>query len=173
LKRERRLLAFVVRRDALERVDFGPVKPIKEALDRWRLALQRRFRTAGDDDLGATVRQLLWQPLEKHLHGAKVVLISPDSDLARVPFAALPGSKKGTYLLEEVVLAVVPVPQLLPELLAARPAAEKSEEVAQAGGIASGAIMDAQGSFSPATGARRTTSGATAEHNSIGGFLAD
>ena len=33
-------------------------------------------------------------------------------------FAALPGSKPGTYLLEERALAVVPVPRLLPELLA-------------------------------------------------------
>ncbi len=118
-KTERRLLAFVVRRDALERVDLGTTAAIKEALYRWRLALQRRFRTEGDDVLGAAVRQLLWQPLEKRLQGAKIVLVSPDGDVASVPFAALPGSKKDSYLLEEMALAIVPVPQLLPELLSA------------------------------------------------------
>ncbi len=127
LKRERRLVAFVVRRDALERVDLGPTAAIQKALNDWRLALQRRFRTEGDDALGAAVRQLLWQPLAKHLHEAKVVLISPDGDLARVPFAALPGSKKDSYLMEEMAVAVVSVPQLLPEMLDSRPAAETSE----------------------------------------------
>jgi CHAT domain-containing protein len=63
------------------------------------------------------VKALLWEPLEKHIKGAKVVLISPDYDLASVPFAALPGKKAGTYLIEDVALAVVPVPAMLPEML--------------------------------------------------------
>ena len=46
-------------------------------------------------------------------------MISPDGPLARLPFAALPGKDPAKYLIEEVGLAVVPVPQLLPELLAA------------------------------------------------------
>jgi CHAT domain-containing protein len=37
-----------------------------------------------------------------------------------MPFAALPGRDEGRYLLEEVALAVVPVPQLLPQLLGRR-----------------------------------------------------
>jgi CHAT domain-containing protein len=45
-------------------------------------------------------------------------LVSPDGPLARVPFAALPGGKEGTYLIEDVALAVVPVPAALPDLLA-------------------------------------------------------
>jgi len=40
--------------------------------------------------------------------------------LNQLPFAALPGKKEGTYLLEEVALAIIPVPQMLPELLAKR-----------------------------------------------------
>jgi CHAT domain-containing protein len=127
LQGENRLMAFVVRRAVLVYVDLGPIEPIAEALQNWRLALQRRFRTEDDHNLGAAVRQLIWQPLETHLGGAKVVLISPDGDLARVPFAALPGSKKGSYLLEETALAVVPVPQLLPQLLALRPDKDKTE----------------------------------------------
>src|SRR5262249_59622375 len=38
---------------------------------------------------------------------------------ARIPWAALPGAKAGRFLLEDYALALVPVPQLLPELLAA------------------------------------------------------
>jgi CHAT domain-containing protein len=64
------------------------------------------------------LRRLVWQPLEKHLGEARTVLLSPDGALAQLPFAALPGSKKGSYLLEERALAVVPVPQMLPALLA-------------------------------------------------------
>ncbi len=127
LNRERRFLAFVVRPDTLVRVDLGPVKPIQEAIERWRPALQRRFRTEGDDALGAAVRQLVWNKLENHLQGAQVVLVSPDGALARVPFAALPGSKKDSFLLEELAIAVVPVPQLLPQLLAPRPDEGKTE----------------------------------------------
>src|SRR5262249_15138946 len=37
------------------------------------------------------------------------------------PFAALPGAKPNTYLIEEVTLAVVPVPSALPALLAPVP----------------------------------------------------
>ena len=44
------------------------------------------------------------------------MLVAPDRAPGRLPFAALPGSKPGTYLLEEVALSVVPVPRLLPEL---------------------------------------------------------
>jgi CHAT domain-containing protein len=49
------------------------------------------------------------------------VLICPDGALGRVPFAALPGSKPGSYLIEEVALATVPVPSALPALLAPLP----------------------------------------------------
>jgi CHAT domain-containing protein len=117
--RERRLVAFVVRKDSLMRVDLGPAEPIQGVIERWRPALQRRFRANGDDDLGTAVRRLVWQPVEKHLRGAKLVLVSPDGALARVPFAALPGAKEGSYLLEELAVAAAPVPQLLSELLAA------------------------------------------------------
>jgi hypothetical protein len=55
----------------------------------------------------------VWQPLGPHLQGASSVLVSADGALTRLPLAALPGSQPGTYLLEEVPLAVVPVPQLL------------------------------------------------------------
>ena len=45
------------------------------------------------------------------------MLISPDGVLGRLPFGALPGKEPGKYLIEEYALAVVPVPQIIPELV--------------------------------------------------------
>jgi CHAT domain-containing protein len=45
----------------------------------------------------------------------KVILLSPDGPFNGLPWAALPGSKPGTFLLHEHAFAVIPVPQLLPE----------------------------------------------------------
>jgi CHAT domain-containing protein len=50
----------------------------------------------------------------------KVALVSPDGPLNGLPWAALPGSKDGTFLVHDHAFAVIPVPQLLPELLEAR-----------------------------------------------------
>ena len=117
-KRERRLTAFVVRADrAIVRLDLGAVQPIAAAIDQWRGTLKRVRPIQGENDSAAQLRRLIWQPLEAHLDGAETVLISPDGCLARLPFAALPGKEEGKYLLEEIGLAVVPVLQLLPEML--------------------------------------------------------
>src|SRR5262249_55807506 len=113
------LTAFVVRPDRpLVQVLLGPVQPVADALDRWRTAVQRKSPVTKPDGAGAELRRLVWQPLEKELQGAQTVLVAPDGVLTRLPFAALPGRKPGTYLIEDVAVAVVPVPQLLPALLA-------------------------------------------------------
>lgn len=65
------------------------------------------------------LRRLVWEPLLPALAGAQTVLVSPDGALNHLSWAALPGKEPGTYLLEEVGLAVVPVPRLLPDLLSA------------------------------------------------------
>jgi CHAT domain-containing protein len=44
--------------------------------------------------------------------------VSPDGALARMSFAALPGERPGEYLIEDLAIGVLPVPQLLPELTA-------------------------------------------------------
>jgi tetratricopeptide (TPR) repeat protein len=116
---QRRLAAWVVRRgQPVLRVNLGPAEPIEQAAAAWRQALIRR---GGAGDAARKLHRLLWQPLAKSLSGANTVLISPDGVLGTVPFAALPGSKKGTYLIEDVAIAVAPVPQLLPQVLAAVP----------------------------------------------------
>ncbi len=118
---ERRLLAFVCRKGGpTARIELGPASAVEEAVRRWRPALMRGGADAGP---AGAVKRLIWTPLEKHVGGVKVVLVSPDGILGTVPFAALPGSKEGTYLIEDKAIAVVPVPALLatPDR-AARPA---------------------------------------------------
>jgi CHAT domain-containing protein/tetratricopeptide (TPR) repeat protein len=113
---ERHLVAFVSRKGKpTARIDLGPADKAEAAAAAWRGLL---LTNKPSEAAGAELRKLIWSPLEKHITGASLALISPDAALASVPFAALPGTKKGTYLIEELALAVVPVPQLLPETLA-------------------------------------------------------
>jgi CHAT domain-containing protein/Tfp pilus assembly protein PilF len=120
---EQRLLAFVIRPDGeIHKVELGPTAPIAKAVAAWRQA----YGAPGSSDPGIELRKLLWQPLEPFLTGADTILVSPDGPLHQFPFAALPGTKPGRYLLEERRIVVVPIPRLLPELLAgsAKPAAD-------------------------------------------------
>jgi CHAT domain-containing protein len=119
---ERRLTAFVVRKDRpVVWVELGPVESLAESVEQWRQGLpQRRRPVFDDDDPAVTLRQRLWEPLEPHLKGVATVLISPDGAVACLPWGALPGSTPDKYLIEERAVAVIAVPQFLPELLAAQ-----------------------------------------------------
>lgn len=120
VRSERCLTAFLVHsKGPIVRVELGPVTPITHAVQRWR----RDFGMPADDgqpDPGQQLRTLVWQPLQQYTEDADIVLVSPDGVLNRLPLAALPGSEPETCLLEETALAIVPVPQLLPELLGKR-----------------------------------------------------
>jgi CHAT domain-containing protein/Tfp pilus assembly protein PilF len=110
---ERRLTVFVLRNEMpVVRVELGPAKAITQVVELWRQAVVRKQALAASEE-GRKLRQLLWAPLEKHLGGAKTVLIAPDGATARVPFAALPGHDPEKYLLEEVALATFPYPRRL------------------------------------------------------------
>ncbi len=111
---KRVLLGFVVTPDRpVETVLLGAMQPINEAIRAWR----RTFGMSAEGAAAASLLRLrLWTPIEKKLHGAKIVLISPDGALGQLPFGALPGKTPGTYLVEERTFAVVPVPQLIPQL---------------------------------------------------------
>ncbi len=128
-RHERRLLAWVVRRGKpVGRVDLGPAAPIEEAVSGWRRLIER-----DPGDRPDRLRRLVWSPLAKHLGGASLALISPDGVLARMPFAALPGEKAGAYLIEEIALAVVPVPRVLAH--PARPPKGGAPRMLLAGGV--------------------------------------
>ena len=102
---EERLAAFVIRPRGLALVDLKAVEPIREAIDTWRRGLGH---TAESRAAGQTLREKLWLPLEAYLAGATTVLISPDGDLGKLPFASLPWKEPGSYLLGDYTLAVVP-----------------------------------------------------------------
>jgi len=134
---ERHLTAFVVpsargsgqggenKGADIVQLDLGPVQPLAEAIDQWRQSTGTRTRPLeNDQDPAALLRQKLWQPLEPYVKDAQTVLLSPDGVVARLPLAALPGSKPGSFLIEETALVVVPVPQLLPGLLTRAPVAD-------------------------------------------------
>ncbi|NUQ66031.1 MAG: CHAT domain-containing protein, partial [Pirellulales bacterium] len=117
---QRRLIAFVLRAGSpVAAVDLGPVAPIREAIDRWRAGLGD---SKAGKEAGQQLRDWVWKPLEAHLGKPRIVLVSPDGALARFPPAALPGEAADSYLIETCAIAVVPVPQLLPEMLSASPA---------------------------------------------------
>ncbi len=125
---EERLGAFVLRPDKeIVRLDLGPMAPITKAIDQWRTALKGRKATTPAGVPAVFLRRQVWEPIARHLEGARIVLISPDGALGRLPFAALPGKEPGKYLLEETPLAVVPVPRMLPEIL------DKGKAVAKQG----------------------------------------
>ena len=54
-----------------------------------------------------TLGRLVWEPLRPHLDGARTVLVAPDGALVRFPFAALPGSRPGSYLVEDLAIGYV------------------------------------------------------------------
>ncbi len=116
------LTAYVVRRDKIVRVALGKSADIAQASEEFRRLIQTPTAlTTARDAAGALLRTKLWEPLAPHLSGAKRVLICPDGATCRVPFAALPGSEKGKYLLEEIGVAVIPTPRVLPEMLGKAP----------------------------------------------------
>jgi CHAT domain-containing protein len=101
---ESRLYAFVlVPRRPVILVPLGATQTIAQAIRQWR----QRAGTAESPDPGAELARLLWQPLRPHLEGVHTVLIGPDGPLYALPFAALPGSRPGTYLLEEIAVNYV------------------------------------------------------------------
>lgn len=110
-----RLLAFVVHPGRpILRLELGPLSPIAQDIETWREQCGRR---AVETQAAQRLHDRLWRPLERHLDGVRIVIVSPDGPLARFPFAAMPGAKPDSYLIEDLGVATVPVPQLLPELL--------------------------------------------------------
>jgi CHAT domain-containing protein len=99
-------VAFVVRpSQPVRRLELGPAGPIEEALADWRHAIELRR----DSPAAERPRRLVWEPIAPHLASeTQTVYLVPDGALARLPWAALPGTTPGTVLLEELAVAVVP-----------------------------------------------------------------
>jgi tetratricopeptide (TPR) repeat protein len=101
-----RYVAFVLQKGkAVRRVDLGPARPIEQALEQWRRDIANRHAGIAAEQL----RRLVWEPLAGQLQpGTNTVYVSPDGALAGLPWAALPGDKPGTVLLENHTFALVP-----------------------------------------------------------------
>jgi CHAT domain-containing protein len=113
---ESRLLAFVLARDReVVRLDLGEADSIGRSVQDWREAVRNR---QDPGPAGEALSRRLWAPLQKHLGKARVVLVSPDGALSSLPFAALPGSRKGSWLLEEVAIGYLTSGRQLLELAA-------------------------------------------------------
>jgi CHAT domain-containing protein/Tfp pilus assembly protein PilF len=99
---ERRLLAFVLAKGrAVVGVELKEIDGIARAITAWREAVTKGQHPGTP---AAELSRRLWAPLREHVGKAGLVLIAPDGALTALPFAALPGSKAGTYLLEETAI---------------------------------------------------------------------
>jgi CHAT domain-containing protein/tetratricopeptide (TPR) repeat protein len=136
---EQRLLAFVLRRGKEPAaVPLGALPPITEAVLRWRSEVEKPPSRADREAVarsGQALRRLLWLPLRLYIGAAKAVVVAPDGVLCQFPLAALPGGKRGTFLIEEVALAQVPSGQHLFDLLAPAGKAKEGRGLLALGGV--------------------------------------
>jgi CHAT domain-containing protein/tetratricopeptide (TPR) repeat protein len=144
----------------VRRVELGPAGPVDRAVAAWRAALAGRGREldlvparprpGGEQGpAGQALRRLVWQPLARHLpDGTRTLYLAPDGTLTQLPWAALPGARADTVLLEDYALAVVPHGELLLEALTAGkagrprppvPAEDKEGILLAVGGVSYGA----------------------------------
>jgi tetratricopeptide (TPR) repeat protein len=133
------LLAFVVRpgrRVAL--VFLGRAAPFGAAVRAWRRPLLARRPANPDPAVADWLRRYLWLPVEARLDGVKTVLIAPDGELANLPFAALPGKKPGSFLIEQYAFGHLSSGRQLLDPGAARPATSSTGLLAL-GGLSFGA----------------------------------
>jgi hypothetical protein len=110
-------VGFVLFKDQPVRmVDLGPAEPIELAVSQWRQAIEQRQESPAAEEL----RKRVWEPLAGQLpRGTTTVFLAPDGALSAIPWAALPGDRPGTVLLEQYALAAIPhAPFLLDRLTA-------------------------------------------------------
>ena len=113
---ERRSFAWVVQRGKVSAVSLPPRGEIEGLTDGYRAALSERVSAltvrnarARTDALGAGLYEKLFAPLEKHLAGARSLVIVPDGALSYLPFEALAaGGTKGDYLVERFAVSYAP-----------------------------------------------------------------
>jgi CHAT domain-containing protein len=131
-------VAFVVQTgQPARRIELGEAGPIEEALEQWRTSLSR-WRPGETEDRAAALalRRRLWEPLMSHFPAnVDTVYLGPDGVLTGLPWAALPGARPGTVLLEDHALVLVPHPRFLIEQLQARPPTPSPDRVLVVGGV--------------------------------------
>src|SRR5262249_47248294 len=132
------LIAFVVRPgdEEISIVELGALDRIVKLVQKWR---QRYVdHTAAREDKaepGAELRRTIWEPVEQFLGKPDVVLVSPDGPLNFLPLAALPRSDQGKFLIQQYAFVTIPVPILLPEILAHDPRRPPDPSALLVGGV--------------------------------------
>lgn len=119
---ERRLMAFVVTKERpVAMIDIGPVIGLADAIERFRRPFAEATTSAQHEEAarlaGQQLRANLWIPVQNHLDGIETVIISPDTVLGTLPFAALPGHTNGRYLIDEYRFASIPYAGMLRTIL--------------------------------------------------------
>ena len=95
--------AFVCTRQSgelkIDWIECGEAKPIHIAIENYRDALQNgtkpQYKAAG-----RVLRQLLWTPIASRISESKQVVIIPTSYIWAVPWNAIPGASKDTFLID-------------------------------------------------------------------------
>jgi CHAT domain-containing protein/tetratricopeptide (TPR) repeat protein len=83
--------------------DLGPAKAIDAQVDVLVNAMQARLISEPTYfSAMAAFTNLVWSKIATTIEGARKIYITPDSQLNRVSFAALPGKVKGHFLIEDV-----------------------------------------------------------------------
>lgn len=104
-KRIPRYTAFVISAAALARVELGDAAAIDETCASWRRAIADKETHPAAEVL----RRRVWEPLARHLPAdTNTVYIAADGTLSALPWAALPGDRSGSVLLEHFMFALVP-----------------------------------------------------------------
>lgn len=113
------IVASVVRPDGTAKLfDLGSAQPVDEQLLAWFKCIVYAEQQMDHQCVlhGQELRKTLWEPLMSALGTPKMVFISPDGFLGVLPWAALPGAAKSTYLIQEYEIVVQPFSQQLPIL---------------------------------------------------------
>jgi CHAT domain-containing protein/tetratricopeptide (TPR) repeat protein len=118
-------VAFVVTREGVVRVRLGAVDAVEGALAEWLQCVEGKVvdgRRVYTDDISERraaekMADLVWKPLAEQLPGGvERLFLSPDGDIARVPFAALPATSN-RMVLDTFELSSVPHGPFLLDLL--------------------------------------------------------
>ncbi|MFK7929732.1 MAG: CHAT domain-containing protein [Myxococcota bacterium] len=132
---EPRLVAFLVTRDDVHRVDLGPSDRIERAVKRLTSVLQTGgFDRGAVDQVRAQVGSMLIAPFGDRFEGFKHVWVVLDGPVAQIPLGVLP-DQDGRFLVETRVLRVLEDPR---DVLASPQATTATESVV-VGGVNYGA----------------------------------
>ena len=128
------LIAFVSCADRpLKVVNLGQSDPIREHIDTWREGLGD---SVASNSAASWLSENLWKPIQPHAAGKKLLLLSPDGALGSFPFAVLPVDERGTLLIEQWKIAMIPVPRRLPAMMAASPTKQLGTDFLAMGNVA-------------------------------------